>query len=192
MISVENIIIIYTIVDGKINLLTNDGSLIKFNCDDEIDEVNKNYINENLNIKDLNLKQCFTFSKKEKDNLKFSILFIDIVNIDNIKGLKNFKLIPLEELDKDDNFLCKSIEYLKKEIVLYSRVKRLYPNEFILPELQKFYEEILNKKFDRRNFRKKLLKLDIIECLEQINSNKTGRPAKLYKFKDIKEDKILF
>lgn len=192
MVSVENIITIYTIVDGKINLLTNNGSIIKFNCDDEIDKVNEKYIKENLKIKDLNLKQCYTFSKKNDENLKFSIIFIDVVNTNDIKQINNFKLVPLDKIDNKDIYLDKSIEYLKKEIVLYSTVKKIYPNEFILPELQKLYEEILNKKFDRRNFRKKLLKLDIIECLEKNNLNNNGRPAKLYRFKDINEDKILF
>ena len=50
----------------------------------------------------------------------------------------------------------------------------------------------MNKKFDRRNFRKKLLSLDLIE-----DTNKTGKfegkkPAKLYKFKDVIESKKVF
>ena len=71
-------------------------------------------------------------------------------------------------------------------------MKRLYPNEFVLPEIQKIYEQLLEKNFDRRNFRKKLIKLDVIEDLDKISTGKNGRPAKLYKFKEIKENKILF
>lgn len=192
MISVENLIAIYTIKDGKVNLLTNNNFLLKVNCLEEIEKVNDNYIKENLNIKDLNLMQCYTFSKKEEGILKISILFVDIVNYENIKQLNNFKLVPLDELDKNDIYINKSIEYLKSKIVLYSTMKKLYPSEFILPEIQKIYEELLNKKYDRRNFRKKLIKLDVIESLEKNSSNKTGRPAKLYRFKNTNEDKILF
>ena len=68
----------------------------------------------------------------------------------------------------------------------------IYPEEFALPEIQKIYEHLLDKKYDRRNFRKKLIKLDVIEDLNKISENKKGRPAKLYRFKDITEDKILF
>lgn len=188
---VKNIINIFTIIDGKINLLVYNNDLIKIDCLEDLDIVNKNYISNNIDIKDLNLKQCYTFSKKD-DNLELIILYVDIVNIDNIKLNNKFSFIELEKLDKENIYINKSIEYLKRELVLNSTIKRLYPNEFVLPEIQKIYEDLLDKKYDRRNFRKKLIKLDVIEDLDKISSNKTGRPAKLYKFKEIKEDKILF
>lgn len=191
-IEVKSIINIFTIIDGKINLLVKDNNLIEINCLDELDFINNNYIKDNIDIKDLNLKQCYTFSKKENDNLKLTVLYIDIINIDSIELNDKFSFVEINKLDKNDIYINKSIEYLKKEIILNSTIKRLYPGEFILPEIQKIYEQLLGKKYDRRNFRKKLIKLDIIEDLYKISSNKTGRPAKLYKFKEIKEDKILF
>ena len=190
-VNVKSIINIFTIIDGKINLLVNNNKLIEIECLDELDYVNSNYIKNNIDIKNLILKQCFTLSKKQEDKLNLTIIYIDIVNYKNIKLNNNFSFKQIEEL-KDNIFVQKSIECLKKELVLNSTIKKLYPNEFILPEIQRMYEELLNKKYDRRNFRKKLIKLDVIEDLDKISSNKTGRPAKLYRFKDIKEDKILF
>ena len=105
-------------------------------------------------------------------------------------GHLNFR--ELDKLDKENIYINKSIECLKKELILNSTIKKLYPKEFVLPEIQKIYEDLLDKKYDRRNFRKKLIKLDVIEDLDKISSNKTGRPAKLYRFKEIKEDKVLF
>ena len=189
---VKNIINIFTIIDGKIKLLLSNNNLIEIDCLDDLDLVNNNYIKNNIDIKELNLKQCYTFSKKEKDKLELKILYIDIINIDNIKLNNKFKFIELDKLDKDNIYINKSIEYLKKELILNSTIKKLYPNEFILPEIQKIYEDLLGKKYDRRNFRKKLIKLDVIEDLDKINSSKSGRPAKLYRFKEIKEDKVLF
>lgn len=189
---VKNIINIFTIIDGKINLLLNNHDLIQIDCLDELDKVNDNYITNNINIKELNLKQCYIFSKKEEDKLELTIVYMDIINMNNIELNDKFSFIELDKVDKNNIYINKSIEYLKKELVLNSTIKKLYPNEFILPEIQKIYEDLLDKKYDRRNFRKKLIKLDVIEDLEKINSNKTGRPAKLYRFKDIKEDKILF
>ena len=52
-----------------------------------------------------------------------------------------------------------------------------------MPELQKVYEAILNKKFDRRNFRKKMLSLDLIEDTNKSEQFEGNRPAKKYKFK---------
>lgn len=190
-VKVKSIINIFTIIDGKINLLVKDNKLIEIECLDELDNVNSNYIKNNIDIKDLNLKQCFTLSKKIEEKLNLTIIYMDIVNYKNIKLNDTFSFKLIEEL-KENIFVKKSIECLKKELVLNSTIKKLYPDEFVLPEIQRIYEDLLDKKYDRRNFRKKLIKLDVIEDLDKISSNKSGRPAKLYRFKEIKEDKILF
>lgn len=188
---VKNIINIFTIIDSKINLLLENNNLITIDCLDDLDLVNNNYINNNIDIKDLNLKQCYTFSKKSDNKLELTVLYIDIININNIKLNDKFSFIELKDLESNI-YIGKSIEYLKKELVLNSTIKKLYPNEFSLPDIQKLYEDLLGKKYDRRNFRKKLIKLNIIEDLNMIDSSKAGRPAKLYRFKEITEDKILF
>ena len=189
---VNSIINVFTVIDNKINLLLKNNELIKIECNDEIESINKNYIEKNLNINNLDLKQFYTFSEKKEDKLIINILFMDIVNYNSIKLNDNLSFIELSKLDIEKNYIDKYLEFLKKELVLNSTIKKLYPGEFSLPEIQKIYEEILDKKYDRRNFRKKLIKLDVIECLEKVSSNKNGRPAKLYRFKDIVEDKYLF
>ena len=189
---VKNIINIFTILDGKINLLLKNNELIEIDCMDELDTVNSKFIDEHIDSKNINLKQCYTFSKKEKDKLELTVLYIDIINKEDIILDLSYDFVEIDKLDKNNIYINKSIECLKKELVLNSTIKRLYPNEFILPEIQKIYENLLGKKYDRRNFRKKLIKLGIIEDIDKISSNKTGRPAKLYKFKEIQEDKALF
>lgn len=191
-IKVESIINIFTIIDGKIKLLVNNNQLLKIECLDELDIVNNNYINNNMKINNLSLEQCYTFSKKKEDKLVFSVLYVDIVNIDDIKLIEGLDFIELDKIDRNDIYIEKSLEYLKKKITLNSTMKKLYPGEFILPEMQRIYEQLFEIKIDRRNFRKKLIKLDVIEVLDKLSSGKNGRPAKLYKFKDIKENKILF
>ena len=189
---IKSIINIFTIIDGKINLLVkSNGDLLSVECLDNLDIVCNKYIKDNIDIKDLNLKQVYTFSKKDK-NFEITILYNDIINIDNIKINDKFKFIELNKLDINNIYISKSIDDLKQELVLISNIKKIYPKEFVLPEIQRIYENLLNKKYDRRNFRKKLIKLDIIEDLNKFSSTKNGRPAKLYKFKDTKEDRILF
>ena len=190
-VKVRSIINIFTIIDGKIGILVKDNKLIEIECLDELDIVNSNYIKNNIDIKDLNLKQCYTISKKEEDKLNLTVIYMDIINYKNIKLNDTFSFKQIDDL-KDNMFVQKSIECLKKELVLNSTIKKLYPEEFVLPEIQRIYESLLDKKYDRRNFRKKLIKLDVIEDLDKISSNKTGRPAKLYRYKEIKEDKMLF
>ena len=38
----------------------------------------------------------------------------------------------------------------------------LLPKDFTIPQLQKLYEDVLNKKFDSRNFRKHFLRKGVL------------------------------
>ena len=62
-------------------------------------------------------------------------------------------------------------------------MKILFPSDFTIPELQKIYEQVLDKKLDRRNFRKKLINDNLIEDTNLTKNYKGNKPAKLYKFK---------
>ena len=184
---VKNIICIFTIKDGEVYIVLEDNKVPCIVCNNEIDIVNKNYIND-LNIDNLDLKQTYTFSEKKDDKLTFYILFNDIVNYDSVK---NLNLISLDKVE-NSKFLSKSVDYLKNNIVINNKLNKVINKEFGLPELQKLLEKVLMKKFDRRNFRKKLLNSNIIEQLDRKDNTNFGRPAKLYKFKEnIKDIKIL-
>lgn len=77
-----------------------------------------------------------------------------------------------------------AIKKLKKQLLNTSYLKLFFPADFTLPELQKIFEQLLDTKLDRRNFRKKILNLDIIEETNDKNVTMLGRPAKLYRFND--------
>ena len=61
-----------------------------------------------------------------------------------------------------------------------------------IPELQKVYETILETKFDRRNFRKKILSLDLITETDLTENFEGNKPAKVYKFKNNGKSKNVF
>ena len=186
-ISVKNILCIFTIKNGEIYILIDNNKIPCIICNNEIDIVNKEYLDK-LNI-DLNLKQTYTFSEIKDNQLIFYILFNDIVSHDKISN--NLELISFEEV-KDDKFIAKGLEYLKENIVDINILKKIFNNEFALPELQKLLEKVLNKKIDRRNFRKKLLSQNFIEQVDKNEETNFGRPAKLYRFKEsIKDIRIM-
>jgi len=58
----------------------------------------------------------------------------------------------------------------------------LLPRHFTLSELQSVYEVILKKEFDKRNFRKKILALDIVKDTDTTQDGVKNRPAALYEF----------
>ena len=58
----------------------------------------------------------------------------------------------------------------------------LLPNRFTLRQLQQLYETILGRSLDKRNFRRKILGLDVLEELDDYQSNVAHRAARLYRF----------
>ena len=82
-----------------------------------------------------------------------------------------------------------SRDNLKKLVVSSSVLKSLFPNGFTLPELQKIYETILERKFDRRNFRKKLINIGLIKDANITEIFEGKRPAKKYIFNNNFENK---
>ena len=84
------------------------------------------------------------------------------------------------------------INYVKKKLVNTSTLKILFPSDFTLPELQRIYEQILDKTLDRRNFRKKFITMGLIEDTGYTNTGYNGRPSKLYGFKDDLKERELF
>ena len=58
---------------------------------------------------------------------------------------------------------------------------KLFPQDFTLTELQSFFEYVLGKKLDRRNFRKKLFNENmVVETGEKVKT--AGRPGRLFVF----------
>ena len=66
----------------------------------------------------------------------------------------------------------------------------LLPEKFTLTQLQQLYEAVLNKKLDKRNFRKKMLSYGFLKELDEKQKNVSFRAAKLYKFDRRKYSKI--
>ncbi|HMN91580.1 MAG TPA: NUDIX domain-containing protein [Saprospiraceae bacterium] len=58
----------------------------------------------------------------------------------------------------------------------------LLPPKFTLTELQHLYEAILETSLDKRNFRKKILSMNLLVDLNEWQEGVAHRPAKLYRF----------
>ena len=103
----------------------------------------------------------------------------------------SISVIPKTAYDHEV-IITKAIDYLRSRIVNSNILRILFPSDFTLPELQKVYEQILGQELDRRNFRKKFINLGLIEDTGYKNVGYTGRPAKLYRFKEEIEERDLF
>lgn len=142
------------------------------------------------------IEQCYTFSNlnRNADGRVIATSFIGTVDSTSsvIKREKRDNIIsewfPITDIPKmaydHEEVIRRNVEYLRRKIVNSGVLKSLFPSDFTLPEIQKVYEQILGKSFDRRNFRKKFISMGLIEDTNEKNIGCNGRPAKLYKFKD--------
>lgn len=166
-----------------------------------IEECAKDTVDEYLGISDIYLKQCNVFSKIDRlpnDRIVANSL-IGLIDKESLL-LKKKKTeyegvwFPIDEIPKmvfdHADILKDAVNYLKQQLRNLEILKVLFPSDFTFPELQSVYEQILEKKLDRRNFRKKMLNFDLLEDTGDKNNNKNGRPAKLYRFKEEIEEKI--
>ncbi len=66
----------------------------------------------------------------------------------------------------------------------------LLPHKFTLTQLQSLYEAVLGEKLDKRNFRKKIISMNLLVDLKETQKEVAHRPAKLYKFDEEKYKKL--
>ncbi len=67
----------------------------------------------------------------------------------------------------------------------------LLPEKFTMPELQRLYETILNKKLDRRNFQRKIMATKILKKLEDTKKGVAHKAPVLYMFDQENYNKAL-
>jgi ADP-ribose pyrophosphatase YjhB (NUDIX family) len=66
----------------------------------------------------------------------------------------------------------------------------LLPEKFTLSQLRSLYEEIYQHELDRRNFRKKILSMGILEKLEEKDKTTSKKGAHLYRFDKQKYEQL--
>ncbi|MDR1032651.1 MAG: NUDIX hydrolase [Candidatus Nomurabacteria bacterium] len=75
-----------------------------------------------------------------------------------------------------------ALHRLRNRISYTNLAQTFMPREFTLTELQNTYQAILGKALDKRNFRKRIIGLDMAHETGQTTKNGAHRPAKLYTF----------
>ncbi len=81
-------------------------------------------------------------------------------------------------------------ERLRNKVEYSTAGFALLPKKFSLSELQRVYEAVLNKSIDKRNFRRKVEILNILEELDEKKTDGAQRPAQLYKLSTRKFERL--
>ena len=199
--------VVFTIIGGKLSVLLIQietgiykdkwavpGGLV--GADESLDDSATRVLSEKANLKNVFLEQLYTFGDPNRDERGRSISVayfslipdhkkFEIVKKDYYKDIKWFSISTLPDMAFDHKkIISVGHERLKNKLSYTNVAYSLLPKEFTLTQLQRVYETILERKLDKRNFRKKIESLDIINDTNKIQSDVSHRPAKLYSFKN--------
>lgn len=161
-------------------------------------EENAHKIYENMtNLNETVMFQNKVFSnldRNQKDRV-IGVSFVAITDKDltDIKKENNDKAwfdvdeLPKLGFDHEEIISAVSKEVKKQITTNYNDMfLAFFPSDFTLPELQNFYENVLGKPIDRRNFHKKFVNQELVIDTGFKTSKGSGRPGTLYRFNSSK------
>lgn len=152
-------------------------------------------------IKGVYKEQLYSFGEPDRDTRGHivSVAYYALVDKEILLETADLTRVQLVEYNSLDTT---PIGFDHERIIRYAHQRLMWKIEytniaanilskqFTLSELQQVYEMILGKELDKRNFRKKILSLDMVRETGELDRVSSNRPAKLYEFTD-KELKIV-
>ena len=165
--------------------------------DETLDQAARRELEEETGLKDIFLEQLYTFGEVERDPRErvVTVSYFALVNLQghNVKASTDarnaawFALNDLPGLAFDhEQILDTAYERLRGKVRYQPIGFELLPRKFPLRQLQTLYELVLDRELDKRNFRKKILSMDILVELNEIEKDVAHRAAKLYRFDEKK------
>ena len=171
--------------------------------DESLDDAAERILYELTGLRDLPMKQFHTFGdvNRHPQGRVITVGYYALIRIAGQKELRPITQYARRAYWHSINDLPK-LAFDHSEIFAtgFSKIRRrlnhqpiafdLLPEKFTLTQLQSLYEAILNKKLDKRNFRKKMLSYGFLKELVEKQRGVSYRAAKLYKFDRRKYYKI--
>lgn len=98
-------------------------------------------------------------------------------------GARWFDYDQIPDLVLDHNYMVDlALQKLRSKAKYQPLGFELLPQKFTIPQLQILYECIYQRPLDKRNFRRKILSMNILEKLEEKDKLNSKKGAYLYKF----------
>jgi 8-oxo-dGTP diphosphatase len=169
--------------------------------EESVDDAALRELQEETNIANVYLEQLYTFGEPDRDprGRVLTVAYYAVVNWQQfqLKARQRvteanwFPVRRLPELAFDHRRIIDyALERLRNKINYTTVGFQLLAKRFTLTELQKAYEVILARRLDKRNFRRKMLQLGILEGTREFKANGRQRPARLYTFTEPKVIKL--
>lgn len=159
--------------------------------DETAEESARRELKEETSLEEAYMEQFHTYTTPDRDPRErvITIAHFALVKIREVKGgddakeARWFALSRVPHLAFDhDRILRDAVHRLRERIHFHPIGYDLLPEKFTLRELQTLYEAILDIRFDRRNFAKKFMHLDLLTDLGETTWPTPKRSAKLFAF----------
>lgn len=162
--------------------------------DESLEQAATRELSEETGVSRVYLEQLYTFGDPKRDPRErvITVSYMALVPINKIKlsastdvtEAKLFDTGKLPPLAFDHKKIFDyALKRLRAKIEYTNIVYSLLTPQFRLSQLQKVYEVVLQKKLDKRNFRKRMLSLDLLKSSGKKDFQGAHRPAMLYQFK---------
>lgn len=165
--------------------------------DESLERAVRRELLEETHLKINYLEQFFTFGRPERDprGRVISVAYFGLVKPgrtsvqgdDDAEDADWFALDDLPDLAFDHLRIVETaIAKLRDKMRRQPLGFEMLPNKFPFSDLEKVYNSLWHKPFDRRNFKKKIMSLGLLETQPEQITKGRGRPAHLFKFNKTK------
>lgn len=160
--------------------------------DEDLETASYRVLRDRTGMDDVYLEQVHTFGSinRHPSGRVITTAYYSLIDITHHKlqlahndihwhAVKEIKKLAFDH----KQILNTCLERLRSQIMENPVAFNLLQHKFSLRELQEVYEAILDVKLDRRNFRKKIALKDWLQDLNEMETNLSHRPGKLYSLK---------
>jgi ADP-ribose pyrophosphatase YjhB (NUDIX family) len=161
---------------------------------ESLDEAASRILRKLTGLESVYMKQSFAYGEADRDpgDRVISIAYFALITLRDINrelaeqnGVSWRSLSRLPDLIFDHPLMVKrALTDLKSQIKIQPVGFELLPEKFTLVQLQDLYEAIYQKTVDKRNFRKKILSMGILEKMEEKERETSKKGAYYYKFNE--------
>jgi 8-oxo-dGTP diphosphatase len=163
--------------------------------DESLEKGARRELEEETGVSGVYLEQLYTFGQPDRDPRErvITVAYYALIPSDKIEiraatdaeGVSWFGMEEIPELAFDHEQILQAAHQRLAAKLDYSTIAfQFMPKAFTLTELQQVYELILRESVDKRNFRKRILSLNLIKETGKERKAGAHRPAKLYRVID--------
>ena len=161
--------------------------------DETLDNAARRELSEETGLRNVFLEQLYTFGAVRRDPREriVSVAYYALVKLaehpaagaTDANDAAWFPVAKPPALAFDHvQILATALERLRGKVRYEPIGFELLPEKFTLSQLQHLYEAILHAELDKRNFRKKILGMDVLIPLQEQMRVGAHRPAQLFRF----------